>query len=64
MKLKKYLLVYEDPITGEEELLFETDSEAEAQDQLNVEIGRGAEETWVVTDYSEEWYKTLKDSRY
>jgi len=44
--------------------LFETDSEEEAQYRLYVEIGRGAEDTWIVTEYSEEYYKALVDCRY
>jgi hypothetical protein len=60
---RKYLLVAESPDTGKEELLFQTDDEREAYLQLHTEISRGADDCYVVSGYSEEYYKSLADKR-
>lgn len=57
--MKKYLVVAagED---GSEWLLAETDEEKEAERQLYRAIHRGAEESWIVTEYSSTYYSKLE----
>lgn len=55
--MKKYLIVAESE--GEEYLLAETDSQRVAEDELYWAVWRGAEESFIVTDYSAEYYKRL-----
>ena len=55
--MKKYLIVAEEG--ADEFLLAETDSQREAEDELYRAIWRGAEESFIVTDYSAEYYKRL-----
>lgn len=56
--MKKYLIVAEDSVG--EYLLAETDSQREAEDELYKAIWRGADESFIVTGYSETYYKRLK----